>query len=246
VFLKTNTDDTKHGSFRQRVLSALGCEVTTSEKLPFKGFLFNSDKKDTAVALVRSERVKEGKSYDGVVYSGRADFPVISMLRQSVLNHVTPKQYPAPKISTVNPDVVYTLLKQGVYQYAHGYVKITLEIVKVSDLRTLTKYVTVFKYTQVNKLFEIYRANNIPLFHPARLTFHNGKESIITPPVVEVHGNKNLVIEGTTRVTYSYRNDIHELCVLLIEGVTDPLPSAKQFKLDEMVISEEEREGDSR
>jgi predicted acylesterase/phospholipase RssA len=246
VLLRTNTDDKKHGPFRQRLLTAMGCDVSQIDDLPFRGFLFNPREEDTALGIVRSERTKEGKSYDGVVYSGRTDFTILSMLRASAEAHIAPLKQSPPALLAGDEDEIRTLLKQRVHQYTHPFVDISFATVKVADLATITKFVTGFKYTQVDELFDLYQTGGLPLFAPAKLRYYTGKETILMPPVVEVHGSKNLVIEGTTRCTYSHRNDVAELFVCLVKGVRAPLPSSKTFSLEEAVISDEAREGDSR
>jgi predicted acylesterase/phospholipase RssA len=246
VLLKTNTDDKKHGPFRQRLLTALGCDVKQIDDLPFKGFLFNPQQQDTALGVVRTERTKEGKSYDGVVYSGRTDFTILSMLRTSAVVHTTPTCPASPILLETDQDEIRAFLKKRVHQYSHPFVDISFAKVNVADLLTITKFVTGFKYTQVDALFDLYRTGGLPFFTPAKLRYHNGKETIIMPPVIEVHGSKRLVIEGTTRCTYSHRNDLPDLLVCLVNGVRAPLPSSKTFSLDEVVISDEEREGDTR
>jgi len=245
VLLQNNADDPEHGPFRQRLLIALGCEVKVVAEIPYRGFVFNAQR-DTALALVRSQRTKEAKAYDGNVYAERADSPVIAMLRDRAVGSGQPGPHPLPRIEKAEPEDVRILLKRHVAQYAPDSVAIHFKKVAVRDLMTITKYVTGFKYTQVGTLFEAYRASGLRLFEPGRILMGNGKSTLITPPVVEVHGQKQLVIEGTTRITYSHRNGIDELWVFLVEGVSAAMPSSKQFGLDEMLISDLELEGSSR
>ncbi len=59
-------------------------------------------------------------------------------------------------------------------------------------------------------------------------------------------GNKYFVIEGNTRTTYCFKNNIERINVVFVEGVSEPLPSSGCYKASEMLISDKEIQGKER
>jgi Predicted esterase of the alpha-beta hydrolase superfamily len=247
LFLKENTDDEKHGPFRQRLLKSMGVNLKIIKSLPFRGFIFNPKLNENTLAIVRTERTKQDKQYDGVIYSGRFDSKVISILDNCFPELIDKDiDYSPPIIKKGDPEEIINLLKKGVHQYANNKIKIVLEKIEISSLSPLTKFVTGYKYTQVNKLFEIFSNAGIEPFYPSKLVYYDKKEAYITPPVIERYGDKNIVIEGTTRVTFCYKNNIREIYAIVVTGVEAPLPSSQQWCLNDMIISSIDVEGDTR
>jgi hypothetical protein len=249
LILKKNTDDSKHGPYRRRLLEAMGIETLEVESLPFRGYLFNPNNEYNSFTIIRNERTKPDSHYDGVTYTGKIDYSTIkvfSKLFNEVFGGKIINKYDEIEILRTDPNAILNLLKKGVHQYNHDYVKLELLKIDISKVRTITKFVTGYKYTQVNKLYELFDSSSLDYFYPAKISYGGGKETYITPPVLEKHGDLFLALEGITRFTYAYNNKIGELYCIVATGVKSPLPSSGIFELKEMVISDEEIEGSRR
>lgn len=247
MLLKANNDDEKHGPYRQRLLECLGTEVKYVDKLPFRGFIFNPTSEENSYVILRSARTRQDKTYDSVLYHGRSDFQIISVLYLIAKEFITAnKAFSPPVLQEVLPGELINKLKSGVHQYNKPGVTLELQKVSIESLYTVTKYVTGYKSVQVNKLYELYTEAYLKSFVPAKIIYHNGKETMVTPPVIESYGDKKIVIEGTTRVTYAYNNNITEIYAIVVKGVTDTLPSTGIFKLNQLLITDEEVEGNTR
>ncbi len=247
VVLKTNSDDEKHGPYRQRLLKSMGAELVYQDAIPYRGFLFNPTEEENAMAIIRSERIKTNKMYDSVLYKGKPNVKIIELLHQLVPGgNQGEATYKPPVLVPVLEDPIIKMLAAGVSQYNKPGVKLEFVEIDVSSLYSLTKFVTGFKYLQVNKLYDIYSANSVREFKPCKLVYSDSRETYITPPVIENIGDKNVIIEGTTRITYAYHSGIKSVYVVLVSGVKDALPASTLFKISELQVTDEDVEADNR
>jgi hypothetical protein len=139
----------------------------------------------------------------------------------------------------------------NIRQYADDKrVKITIEDIDVTKIRFLTKYIKSYKYTQIGRFIELYEEDNMEFFECAEITYtsENGSFKMpITPPLVEEHGGLYYLIEGNSRLTYLIKERKAEKVKLLVVcGVTTPLPSTGRFESQAVIISDEDKKGDIR
>lgn len=246
VVLKENNDDRVHGPYRQRFLKALGINVKIVQDIPFSGFVFNSNTAENSFAIILNEEKANYNYFDSKHYHGHEDSRIISLLRLSFKNcfHDDFTKINSPIVQECDEDELFEKLAQ-VPQYSSSKVKFSLIEINISDLILMTNQVRGFKYRQIESLFDAYNEHEIQLFKPSKLIF-NGGETHITPPVVEKHGDSYIVVEGNTRVTYCCKNNITKIIVVLVEGVTEFLPSTGRFNASEMLISDKEVKGGNR
>ena len=101
----------------------------------------------------------------------------------------------------------------------------------------MSTYARAYKYVQIERLFSTYQEMQQKPFTAVAVTLRSGKKSILTPPVVEVRKEGPVVIEGTTRATYCFRNDIADYPCIAVHGVDADLPGTP-VEIANMTISE--------
>ncbi|WP_374948157.1 patatin-like phospholipase family protein [Mucilaginibacter sp.] len=247
VLLQRGTDDPAHSPFRQRFLKGLGVNVVLVDNLPMRGLIFDGNVKENCKAIVLN-RIDSGlTSYHSKLYKGEEDFYAIQFMREKINNLLTGKPTPLKNILIEKVDNIELLkLIRSVKQYKNENVIITIQEMNVAELIFITKYVRGFKYRQIQNLFELYTQFGIEHFAPAKLNLLDGKYTLITPPVVEKIGDNYYVVEGNTRLSYAYRNGIKTLKCVILEGVSDPLPSKGEFLAKEILLSDKQMIGDQR
>ncbi len=245
--LQKGTDDDVHSPFRLRFLENLGISVTEVDNLPMRGFIFDGNVKDNCKAIVLNRNHASSFEFHSKLYRGEEDFCAIQFMREKLHGSIVGKAQQLNKILIEKVDnLELQHLLKTVKQYNNPNVQITIQEMNVSDLIFITKYVRGFKYRQIQNLFELYTQFGIEYFAPAKLNLLNGKYTLITPPVIEKIGNSYYVVEGNTRLTYSYRNGIKTVKCVVIEGVSDPLPSKGSFFVKEILLSDKQMIGDER
>jgi len=79
---------------------------------------------------------------------------------------------------------------------------------------------------QISSLLQTYTNNQFELFEPLAVSLQEGKQTIITPPVVEkISAHQYVVIEGNTRAFYCRWNDIPRFRCIVVQNVGKPLPA---------------------
>jgi hypothetical protein len=68
----------------------------------------------------------------------------------------------------------------------------------------------------------------------------------VTPPIIEIHDSKYVVIEGNARFLYAYKNGYTSLKAVIVRGVTTPLPSSGQFSVNQILVSDKIKRGSNR
>src|SRR5690242_11893321 len=116
----------------------------------------------------------------------------------------------------------------------------------VEDIRFLIRFVEGYKYRQIQYLFEVYRKQGLDLFEVVDVNLKNNNYTIITPPVIEKHGNSYILIEGNTRIFYALKNDIKEVKCVVIEGVEAPIPSKGNFRKKDLLLIDKDLRGNTR
>ena len=239
ILLKENNDDKDHGPYRQRFLEHLGVQVRIEPNLPFKGFIFDGDDIGKAECLLLlTQEIEYEELFTSKHYYGMEDFHVIKLLWDESTSLFDKENTPV-KISFEEAELeeLYLNLK-NVKQYHNYTVQFKYQKVDISDMIFITKYVKGFKYRQIQNLFDIYESNKIDLFKPVKLQLNNNKHTIITPPIIEKHGDNFFVLEGNTRLFYLYRQGVQSAYAVIVENVTEALPGSGRYKLNQVLISD--------
>ncbi|MEI7014076.1 patatin-like phospholipase family protein [Leptospira licerasiae] len=244
VLLKENTDDLEHGPFRLRFLQNICSEVSIVKNIPFRGYLLNGNDNASSKLISINQDQRPEKGYFAKYYFGDSDFPQINLIFNTIKSHFSSvtNEFDIEFKDLSSTDILFDKLKK-VTQYTNSSVTFEIKEVKISELKFLTKYVRGYRYRQINNLFEIYVSKKVPLFMPIELCFQNGKSTIVTPPVVEKHGDLLFVIEGNTRLKYLNSLGIKNAHVIQVNNVTEVLPSNGRYNINQILISDKEKIG---
>jgi hypothetical protein len=241
--------------FRDLVLAGLGSEVRASSDVPFEGvLLLREGLVERAMVFISSSRtVSPGHA---VTYDGEWDSAAMGVLLSKAKASIAAAALiSASHDALIAPDEgtqeeLFRRLKT-VRQYTGSSVTFSIEDIDASRIVFLTRYVKSYKYTQIRHMFDMARSvgkevgDNLWLDY---LTASGAQFRMpITPPVVEQHGEKFVLIEGNSRVAYILK-DLRERSVraVVVRGVSDPLPATGEFLARQVLVSDEDRVGDTR
>lgn len=211
---------------RRSLLKGMGVELLENQNLPFHGLRFDSVTSSGAGALMlpseRSDYEPAGRFYSGkldkaalIALDARLNFPAVT--HYGLFLH-------RPQLSAADEVTLLDRLKKGVQFYREPEVTLSIEEVEVSQVYLISRYVRAFRYKQIRSLVEQYEEKGLALFEPAQISLLQGKNSFVTPPVVEVTGTKFVALEGNTRFLYCYNNGIKKIKVVVVRGVKAELP----------------------
>ena len=205
---------------------------------------FFMEKKDLWKGIVFKEGANN--SFSANYYSGSIDSILIKewvlKLKQPILQAISKPH--RITIKSVKQSIIISRLRtESIYENA----SLKFELVNLDDLYFMNPYIRALKYKQIDKMYELYDKNNIPPFTSAALYF-NKKESLIGPPIAELHNGKLYIIEGNTRCVYAYKHGINMLQILVVRDITAPIPCStkKVYKVSDILISDAKITGQNR
>ncbi len=121
-------------------------------------------------------------------------------------------------------EIEYDKVVKFLYEiYPESGFKINLEKVNVEDISPLSGYAVLKRMHFVNKLYELYCMCGVQIWRPSAFPFQSGYK-LILPPVVESRGSNLVVVDGTHRLFYCYKQDISMAYVFIVDGVVGDLP----------------------
>ena len=209
---------------RRALLRQMGVQLRERPKLATTGFFYRSKYLDDSIAVEVNEGNDSGPL--GVRYDGSTNPKAMEALFQCLprvsachldSNHV-------PQLQPHRADDVIRLLREGVQQYRPSRVELRLETVEPSELHLISRFARAYKYKQIGQLIDAYQYLGTEPFEPLAVVLASSELSIVTPPVVELRDVGYVVIEGTTRATFSYKNERSALRCIQVTGVREPLP----------------------
>lgn len=247
ILLKKASETEEHRKYKIRLLENLGFVVKEVDVLPFKGFLFDGESSNGCAVIFNESRGSE-LNFESKYYSGHEDYLFIKRLKDEfdfVVKDYETKPESKLNVQEIQETQIIQKLK-NVQQYKNPNVEIKFEEVDIENIIFLTEYLKGYKYRLVENLFNLYKDNDIEFCKPAALIFEHGKELIITPPVIEKHGEKFYVIEGNARIVYASRNGYHKIGAMVVKNVTDSMPSSGEHRLKSVLVSDINKEGKGR
>lgn len=241
--------------FRDLVLAGLGAEVRVTPDLPFEGvLLLCGGVVERAIIFINSSRtVSPGYA---VTYDGEWDRTALDLLRARANEKISDAEMiSASHDALIEPfehstEELFRRLK-AVRQYSGSAVTFSIEDVDSSRIVFLTRYVKSYKYTQIRHIFNMARSAGKTVGDDLWLDYvtADGRsfKMPVTPPIVEQHGDYFVLIEGNSRVAYTLK-DLRQSTVraVVVKGVSDPLPATAQFSARQVLVSDEDRIGDTR
>lgn len=123
----------------------------------------------------------------------------------------------------------------GVGPYKDKNVKMEMADIELKNAFSISMSARTYRFRQTPLLSDSLAANGIPYFEAAKVLLRDGKESLITPPVVEAWGEKSIFLEGNTRALYSSCQGMSHIRALRVTGVSTK-PPATEIPLDEVFL----------
>ncbi len=222
VYLPLDRDKQGNEAYRERLLVTLGCTIRFSN-IQYRAFIFDAATSH-ASAYVKPQNVDDDAKAGITQYHAPHDAVVINALAD-LLHPGNEEMSPAftPRIDQITEKEVLKRLRQ-VRQYSTNGTRLSFQSVATKELYSLARYGREFKVKQIDLLHEAFRDADITPFTPAAIQLTQG-QSIITPPVVEVYGNKLLLVEGTSRAIYSRDRGFETFPCILVENPVGDLPA---------------------
>lgn len=242
VLLKRNGESQDHRDYKIRLMHSLGFNVKEVDILPFRGFIIDGYLPGgKAIILANVDK----KGVHSTFLEGRFHSEIINLIRAQFnsVHDVTEIKVRSFTIQKTNELITHF---RQVWQYSDANISIEVQEIEISHLLFLTKWIKGYKYRQAEEIFKLYKQNNIDLFEPVTLNFETGKLSLVTPPVIEIHNSKLFVIEGNARLLYAYKNNIHKVKSIIINNVSQNLPSTGQYSIKQLLISDKFKSGGDR
>ena len=229
---------------RRRMLKAMGCLLLEEESVKIKGYFFHEEN-DSWKAVAYDDQ--KDKGFSANCYDSRIDSLLIqewiSMFNSKKGNKI--QDVYDIKIKPVSEKVIINHLKnEPLYKSASMH----FEDLDLGKSVFMNPFISALKYKQIDVMYELYSKSSLDFFRAAAFNFGSSKDSLIGPPVVELYNGKYYVMEGNTRFVYAYRHGLSKLRVLVVEGVTAPIPCdiTKTYKISDILISDRHRSGSDR
>lgn len=258
VIFVTKTEDSSHKDFqhelyRRLLLEKLGVRLVIIDSLPLSCFLFKSSHEENHTSIVMySDEEQVRAAGHGKIYRSIADKYVHEYLWKSFEVHIQDIGLSAVtneshfKIKKVPHSELKRSLK-NVRQYRNNDIHIQLKNVNINNVKFLTRFVKSYKYNQIKKFIDILRHYEIYDFESYAIVSNDGTEFLITPPVVEKYNDDYRLIEGNSRFVYFFRElKVSKIKALVVENVTERLPSSGAYSLDSIIVTTKDKNGETR
>ena len=208
---------------RRQNLRALGALLFESNSLIYETFILSRKDRNQQAAFVLKMDKSEQAPF-ATMYVGSAHTAAILSLKRAVFPDSSENKSPALRLVEADAASIICKLKRGVRQYNNEGVCIDLESVDTENAYLLVRRVRSYKFQQIDVFRKLYEQSNVSLFKPAEFLYRCNAVSVATPPVVEIWGDRVIVVEGNTRFLYAYKNGVEDVVALVVRGVEAPLP----------------------
>lgn len=217
-----------------RLLSHMGINVyVANEQLPILGYFFLKSNRWRSVIVGKFGNDYKAQYYNSDIENKMAA-AFIKMLK------VKDYMYYNNALSQVNLQKVDALFMINKLKLVKQYDSsiIYFKRINIEDLYFMHDFVYGYKYRAMDELIRLYNKANLEVFHPAEFVLANGKTSLITPPIVERHEDKLIVISGLTRLFYAYKQNINSVVVAVVEDCDEDTPTEGRYRINELRIKD--------
>ena len=235
---------------RRKFLAELGIDFRQSANLAVLGFFLKTKYNEENVAIVVNERPQNGVPL-ATSYEGGAHASAVEGLHRMLLqpeDSGTKIEPFVPNFVVQDAAEIFDMLRRGVRQYRSPKVLFQTATLPTKDLLLMSPYARAYKYVQIERLFTSYKDLKQEPFTALAITLRSGMKSIVTPPVVEIRAEGPVVIEGTTRAAYCFKNDMNAYPCIAVSGVEERLPGTpvgvQAVTTSERSLSQSERTED--
>ena len=217
-----------------RLLSHMGINVyVANEQLPILGYFFLKSHRWRSVIVG-----KFGNDYKAQYYNSDIE----NKMAAAFIKMLKLKNYPyynntLSQVTLQKVDALFMINKlKLVKQYDSSI--IYFKRINIEDLYFMHDFVYGYKYRAMDELIRLYNKANLEVFQPAEFVLANGKTSLITPPIVERHEDKLIVISGLTRLFYAYKQNINSVVVAVVEDCNEETPTEGRYRINELRIKD--------
>ncbi len=210
--------------------------VETSERLPFVGFAFDlGTSRASTILSYLQEGTRTNSQYEDekvrLYYTADRDPVVLDMLAEQVSAHTkvaAPSSLKLGYAPCAEQKLIDRLRRVPAYQRA----SIQMRSVPVTrEILVMQERIKEFRALQIRSFMSDLANDERSFFDLLQVQLADGHSSLITPPVLERHAGSLVVIEGNARLHHCFTNGIDKIEAVVIEGVTDSLPSDGRFSL---------------
>ena len=232
-----STEDASKEAWRRAMIKKMGFLVTEVDQLDWQGFFFDrNDLRKSSFVLLNSD----SNDYAPFAsrYIGSSNTAMLSMGRnifESYFSELSHTAAPGLVIKSADQNDFFRRLRKGVAEYNSPDVQFSVETIALSDVSLIAASLRAYKYIQMRNMIDLMQEQGINLFEPAKLEDRDGGFSLITPPVVEQHGDKLIAIEGNTRLYWANRQGLQHVTCIVVRNVRNPLPGYP-VPLDRVVV----------
>lgn len=217
-----------------RLLSHMGINVyVANEQLPILGYFFLKSNRWRSIIVG-----KFGNDYKAQYYNSDIE----NKMAAAFIKMLKLKNYPyynntLSQVNLQKVDALFMINKlKLVKQYDSSI--IYFKRINIDNLYFMHDFVYGYKYRAMDELIRLYNKANLEVFHPAEFVLANGKTSLITPPIVERHEDKLIVISGLTRLFYAYKQNINSVVVAVVEDCDEDTPTEGRYRINELRIKD--------
>lgn len=217
-----------------RLLSHMGINVYVVRKnLPILGYFFYKSNRWRSIIVGKFGNDYKAQYYNSDIENKMA-VAFINMLKERKYEnfYIAHSQISLQKVGIEYMTNKLKLVEQ--YKLSN----IFLQKVNIKELFFMHDFVYGYKYRAIDELIRLYDKAKLEIFHPAEFVLANGKTSLITPPIVEKHDDKLIVISGLTRLFYAYKQNIEEVLVAVVDNINEETPSDGRYRVDELHIKD--------
>jgi pyrimidine deaminase RibD-like protein len=174
----------------------------------------------------------------GLLFQAPHELGVIGGLAQlfeSNWTHAEKQMAMEPRIESLHFEAIVEALRTQVPAYRNA--SIELVQVELATLKPLARFLERFKLSRLNQLAIL--SERFGVRFPAAI---QGSPWAIIPPIVEeAAGGEFAIVDGTHRVYSALSRGLDRLEVLLVRGVTEPLPAKPLENWDQTQLVMEKR-----
>ena len=217
-----------------RLLSHMGINVyVANEQLPILGYFFLKSHRWRSVIVG-----KFGNDYKAQYYNSDIENKMAAaFIKMLKVKDYTYYNNALSQVNLQKVDALFMINKlKLVKQYESSI--IYFKRINIEDLYFMHDFVYGYKYRAMDELIRLYNKANLEVFHPAEFVLANGKTSLITPPLVEKHDDKLIVISGLTRLFYAYKQNINSVVVAVVEDCNEDTPTEGRYRINELRIKD--------
>lgn len=216
------------------LLSHMGINVyVANEQLPILGYFFLKSHRWRSVIVG-----KFGNDYKAQYYNSDIENKMAAaFIKMLKVKDYTYYNNALSQVNLQKVDALFMINKlKLVKQYESSI--IYFKRINIEDLYFMHDFVYGYKYRAMDELIRLYNKANLEVFHPAEFVLANGKTSLITPPIVEKHDDKLIVISGLTRLFYAYKQNINSVVVAVVEDCNEDTPTEGRYRINELRIKD--------